>query len=264
MTAPQNVFTDLAEETREFDRLLYGLSASQWTIPTPAPGWTIAHQVGHLASVFSMAGLAASAPDKFRSLVATLSDNFEANVAAALAPYMKLPADALLSAWRGEHVAAEQALAAVPQGTAVPWLVRPLPAAVLTCAGMTELFGHGQDIADALGTRIERTDRIRHVAQFGVLVWDFGYLGRNMTPPNVRFCYELTAPSGEAWTFGPPDGSQRITGPAEDFCLLVTRRRHRDDLALTASGADASRWLDIAQAYRGSPGPGREPGQFAA
>jgi hypothetical protein len=43
----------------------------------------------------------------------------------------------------------------------------------------------------------------------------------------------------------------------------VTRRRHRDDLAVTASGAEADHWLDIAQAYRGSPGEGRRPGQFA-
>jgi hypothetical protein len=47
-----------------------------------------------------------------------------------------------------------------------------------------------------------------------------------------------------------------------DFCLLVTRRRHPDDLAVTATGTDAEQWLDIAQCYRGSPGEGRAPGQF--
>ncbi|MDY7090533.1 MAG: wyosine base formation domain-containing protein, partial [Actinomycetota bacterium] len=44
-----------------------------------------------------------------------------------------------------------------------------------------------------------------------------------------------------------------------DFCLLVTRRRHRDDLALVARGAEADRWLGIAQAYRGPAGDGPKP-----
>ena len=49
-----------------------------------------------------------------------------------------------------------------------------------------------------------------------------------------------------------------------DFCLLVTRRRRRDDLAVTASGPDADRWLDIAQTCRAPVGAGRRPGQFSA
>lgn len=52
--------------------------------------------------------------------------------------------------------------------------------------------------------------------------------------------------------------------PGADLCLLVTRRRHSDDLALTASGPDADRWLDVAQAGRAPAGPGRLPGQFSA
>ena len=40
----------------------------------------------------------------------------------------------------------------------------------------------------------------------------------------------------------------------------MTQRRHRDDLALVATGPDADLWLDIAQAFAGPPGSGREPG----
>jgi hypothetical protein len=54
-----------------------------------------------------------------------------------------------------------------------------------------------------------------------------------------------------------------ISGPAQDFCLLVTRRRHPDDLTLSATGPHASHWLSIAQAYRGPAGPGRKPGEFS-
>lgn len=50
-----------------------------------------------------------------------------------------------------------------------------------------------------------------------------------------------------------------MIGPAYDFCLLVAHRRHRDDLDLVATGVDADRWLDIAQAFAGPPGSGRTP-----
>lgn len=258
-----DVISDLTAEGDEIDRLVADLDAAEWTLQTPAPGWTVAHQVAHLAATFRLAALAAADPDAFTAMTARLSDNFDANVAAALADYLADPPEVLLARWRAERTAAVKALAAVPPGEIVPWLVRPLPPAVLACAGMMELFGHGQDIADALGVRRERTDRIGHLVGFAVRVWDFGYLARGLTPPDTELRFELTAPSGALWTFGPADGAQKIVGSAADLCLLVTRRRHRDDLDLVADGAEADHWLDIAQAYRGPAGQGRTPGQFA-
>ena len=69
---------------------------------------------------------------------------------------------------------------------------------------------------------------------------------------------ELVAPGrrrcGRTARRTPPTGS---TGPALDFCLLVTQRRHRADLALMATGPVADEWLDVAQAFAGPPGAGR-------
>jgi uncharacterized protein (TIGR03084 family) len=61
------------------------------------------------------------------------------------------------------------------------------------------------------------------------------------------------------WTWGPEDAGQSVVGSAYDFCLRVTQRRHRDDLDLVATGPDADRWLDVAQAFAGPSGAGREP-----
>jgi uncharacterized protein (TIGR03084 family) len=263
MTGHRDVFCDLAAEADDLDRLVTDLKPRRWSDPTPAAGWTIAHQIAHLTATFQMAAMAATDPGRFRAMTARLSDQFDTNVNAALAPFLNLAPDALLARWRTERAAAVAALAAVPPENQVPWLVRPLPAPVLAAAGMMELFGHTQDVADALGVRRQWTDRIRHIAEFAVRVWDFGYLARGLNPPGTAFRYLLRAPSGALWRLGPPDASQEISGPAADFCLLVTRRRHRADLALVATGTDADRWLDIAQAYRGPPGPGRAPGQFA-
>lgn len=263
MTEQPNVIADLTAAGDEVDSLVSGLRTDQWAVPTPAPGWTIAHQVAHLAATFRLAALSASNPDGFAALAARLSPDFNANVDAALAEFLADPPEVLLARWRDTKATAEKALGALPPQHMVPWLVRPLPAAVLAAAGMMELFGHGQDIADALGMRREHTDRIGHLVAFAVRTWDFGYQARGLPVPDVQFRFELVAPSGRFWAFGPADAAHRITGPAVDFCLLVTRRRHRDDLRLMATGAEADHWLDIAQAYRGPAGAGRVPGQFA-
>jgi len=257
-----DAFTDLVADGDEVDAMVANLDAAQWKLPTPAVGWTVAHQIAHLAATFRLAATAASNPAEFKAILERMSDNFSANVEAAMSQYLVDPPEVLLSRWRAERAAAEKALVAVPDGELVPWLVRPIPAATLAAAGMMELFGHGQDIADALGIRRQYTDRVGHLVWFGHRVWDFGYIARGLPVPEVQFRFEITAPSGKVWEFGPADSPERITGPAVDFCLLITRRRHRADLALKAQGAEAERWLDLAQAYRGPAGPGRQPGQF--
>lgn len=263
MSHLSEVVTDLVADADELDRVLAGLDESQWRTPTPAPGWTVAHQVAHLAATFQLAGMAVADPGAFRSVISRLSDDFDANVAAALRPYLQSPPRELFERWKAERDTVVRALSSLPEDVTVPWLVRPLPASVLAAAGIMELFAHGQDIVDAVGADRKPTDRLRHLVAFAVRTWDFGYLARGMTPPEVEFRFELTAPSGARWEFGPAGADQRITGPALDFCLLVTRRRHRADLSLRATGELADQWLDLAQAYRGSPGAGRQPGQFA-
>lgn len=256
--------SDLAAETDAVDRMVADLDAATLASPTPAEGWTVRDQVAHLAFIFKLAGLAAADGETFKAVTSRAGNDFDAAINAALADYRDDPPELLLSRWRAESSTAIKALAVLPPTQPVPWLVRPLPAFILASAGMMELIGHGQDIADALGVRREWTDRVKPVVGFAVRVWDFGYLARGLDVPETEFRFELTAPSGELWEFGPADAEQRITGPAVDFCLLVTRRRHRADLELVATGAVADHWLDIAQAYRGSPGSGRAPGQFTS
>lgn len=264
MSDTQEVLAALTAEADAFDEVLAALTNEQWQTPTPAPGWTVAHQVAHLAFTFRLAATAASDPDGFRAMAAGVSKDFDAQVRAGLAMYLGEDHQTLRARWRAEFDDSVKALTAVPAGETVPWLVNPLPPAVLASAGMMELFGHGQDVYDALGIEREYTDRLAPLVTFGVRTRDFGYLAHDEQPPAEQFRFELTAPSGALWTFGPADAEQRVTGPAVDFCLLVVRRRHHEDLALRTTGELARHWLDIAQAYRGPAGAGRRPGQFAA
>lgn len=260
--ALHGVFADLSAEGEALDRLVSGLSAAEWDLPTPAPGWTIRHQIGHISSTAQIAFVAATDPAALTARFSGAVADFDAALDAMLRQYLAEPPDRLLPRWRAERAAATEALAAVPPDALLPWLTRPMPAWLLATAGVQELFAHGQDIADALGIEREYTDRIHHLVAFVESNRDYGYQVRGLTPPSFPFRFELTAPSGETWVSGPEDAPEKVTGPAVDFFLLVTRRRHRDDVAVTASGPETDRWLDIAQSYRGAPGPGRAPGQF--
>jgi uncharacterized protein (TIGR03084 family) len=70
----------------------------------------------------------------------------------------------------------------------------------------------------------------------------------------------FAAPSGaDTWTWGDPSAANTVRGPALDFCLVVTQRRHVDDTALDVQGDAAREWISIAQAFAGPPGEGRRP-----
>ncbi|PNG23508.1 TIGR03084 family metal-binding protein [Streptomyces cahuitamycinicus] len=263
MSSLNDVLAALTADIDEVAQLVENIDDAAWHTPTPAAGWDVADQIAHLTFIFTLAKTAAAEPETFKAMAAGAARDFDGAVNAALAQYNGLPPRELIGRFRAEGQASVRALAGVPEGQVVPWLVNPLPPAVLASAGIMELFAHGQDIADALGVPRLPTERLRHLAFFAYLTRDFGYQSRGLTPPAEPFRFELTSPAGQVWTIGPEEARQTVSGPAHDFCLLVTRRRHRDDLALTATGEDADRWLDIAQAYRGPAGEGRKPGQFA-
>jgi uncharacterized protein (TIGR03084 family) len=90
----------------------------------------------------------------------------------------------------------------------------------------------------------------------------FSYSTRGLDLPAEQVRVDLSGPGGERWTWN-EDATQRISGGALDFCLVVTQRRHVDDTALTMDGPLAREWMAIAQAYAGPPGTGRAPGQFS-
>jgi uncharacterized protein (TIGR03084 family) len=261
MSRPTDVFTDIVAEGAALDTMLAGLDAAQWAADTPAPGWTVKHQVAHLTSMFNTARLAVEDPDQFAPLTVDAEQDYDGMVLALLTPHLTAPPARLLDRWQAAREGVVNALAALPPDHLVPWF-RPLRASVLGAIGIMELFAHGQDIADGVGVPRPYTDRIGHLAWLATRNRDFGYRVRGLVPPATEFRYELTAPSGTVWEFGPADSDERISGPAVDFCLLATRRRNRADLALSAKGREADHWLDIAQAYLGLPGAGRAPGQF--
>ncbi|MEW1613957.1 MULTISPECIES: TIGR03084 family metal-binding protein [unclassified Streptomyces] len=254
------VVDDLREESDELDALMASLGPGRWGDRTPAEGWTIAHQIAHLTWTDEVALLAATDPGRFgdevtKALAAPESfvDEAAGALVAAHAP------DALLARWRDGRQRLGKVLRDAPAGTRIPWYGPPMSVASMATARLMETWAHGQDIADALGATRAPTGRLRHIARIGVRARNYAYAVRGISAPEEEFRVELRSREGESIAYGPKDAAQRVTGPLLDFCLLVTQRAHRADLAVTAEGRDADQWLSIAQAFAGPPGPGRPP-----
>ncbi|MEZ0383018.1 TIGR03084 family metal-binding protein [Mycobacterium sp. pW045] len=257
MAETQSIVADLSAESDDLDTLVAPLTDSQWGTPTPAVGWSIAHQIAHLLWTDRVALLAITDEAGFGDqLAAAMGDPTGFVDAGAAELATAAPAD-LLADWRSTRAQLHQALLGVPDGRKLPWFGPPMSAASMATARLMETWAHGLDVADALGVRRAATARLRSIAHLGVRTRDYAFTVHNLTPPAEPFHVELHAPGGGVWTWGPVNAEQRVTGSAEHFCFLVTQRRPLGDLDVAALGADAQRWLEIAQAFAGPPGSGR-------
>lgn len=254
------VLADLDAEGSALEELVAPLDDAGWRTPTPAAGWDVATQVAHLAWTDEVALAAATDKAAWDAAVTAAIDDPEGFVDTVALEGGRAPAPDLLERWRTGRAALAAALRAVPAGEKLPWFGPPMSPTSMATARFMETWAHALDVADALGAIVAPTDRIRHVAHLGVRTRGFSFAANGLDAPTSDVRVELVAPSGETWAWGPEDADQRVTGSAYDFCLRVTQRRHRDDLDLHAVGPDADRWLDLAQAFAGPPGPGRPPG----
>lgn len=257
------VLDDLAAESQQVDDMVASLDETAWARGTPAAGWTVAHQIAHLAWTDQKSLLAVRAPAEFPDEIQRAMAVGDAFVDGGAAEGAAKRPGTLLAEWRRGRADLASALREVPQGTKIPWFGPPMSAASMATARLMETWAHGQDIADALGVSHEPAPRLWQIVRFGTRTRDFAFAAHSLDPPDEPFRIELAAPDGEIWSFGPEDAAQRVTGTALDFCLLVTQRRHRDDTDLRTEGEQADAWLDIAQAFAGPPGNGRKAGQFS-
>ncbi|MCW4351927.1 TIGR03084 family metal-binding protein [Hoyosella sp. YIM 151337] len=254
-----SVVDDLDAEGAYLDELVSGLSESEWNSPTPATGWTIAHQIAHLAWTDDAAIAATTEPERFQALVTSAWKNPAGFVDDGAAEWAAIPPAELLERWRTGRAALSKALRNADPKVKLPWFGPPMSPASMATARIMETWAHGLDVADTLGIAPQPTSRIKHVAHIGVRTRDFAFALNQLQPPAEPFRVELVAPDGSVWVWGPDNASQRVTGTALDFCYLVTQRRHRADVDVRADGPDAEKWLTIAQAFAGPPGNGREP-----
>ena len=250
-----DVRADLLAEQQALDEVVAGLDEAAWAAPTPSPRWTVADQIGHLAFFDGTAAMAIVDPDAFSDhlteIVGAIAATPEEMDEVTLGEYRAMPPAGLLDAWRGNRSRLADAAATLADDTRLPWYGPSMGAKSFLTARLMETWAHGQDIVDAVGAERPATDRLRHIAQLGFITRGWSYVNRGREAPSTPVAVVLTSPAGEPWSFGPDDAEERISGPAEDFCLVVTQRRHVDDTALEITGDAAREWMEIAQAFAG-------------
>ena len=97
MAARDEVLLDLEAEGADVDLLVSGIEPERWRSLTPSPGWTIAHQIGHLAASDRFAALAVTDPDAFAAQRAGIADGLDETNDASAADAAVLPPGDLLA-----------------------------------------------------------------------------------------------------------------------------------------------------------------------
>jgi uncharacterized protein (TIGR03084 family) len=256
--------SDLVAEQDALDDVVAAINDDRWRSATPSPGWTVADQIGHLTFFDRSAASSILDPEKFREELDALIEHASSDGIDefTLRTYRAMSAPELLGAWREGRKVLEQAASTLDEETRLPWYGPSMGAKSFLSARLMETWAHGTDIVDALKATRPATDRLRHVAQLGYLTRAWSYRVRGDDAPKDDIRVELLGPSGDLWTWGPEDAKERVTGPAEEFCLVVTQRRHVDDTSL-GYGELGREWLVRAQAFAGGPSDGPPPRRVA-
>ena len=267
ISAP-SITDDLLAEYTELATLCASLDSATWQQTTAFYGWTPWDEIAHLCYFDETALVSTQDPARFAREALELrarGARGEETSAIARARYSAsdgtaLSGPALLATWRQHHQALVQALATLDPKARLPWYGPPMSARSFATARLMETWAHGQDIWDAARRRRPGSARLKHIAHLGVTTFGWTFVNRGLAAPPVAPHVALQAPDGSRWTWGDPACEHRVSGTAEDFCLLITQRRHLHDTTLQYSAGPVATWLGMAQCFAGPPADGPAPG----
>ena len=254
---------DLLDEYRELDTLCATLDEAQWRQPGPFHGWSAWDEIAHLCYFDEAALQAARDPEAFVASARALNALMERGgqiSAVARDHFGPLPGAALRQRWQTGYEELVQALAALDPRARLPWYGPTMSARSFVTARLMETWAHGQDVWDLLRRRRPPSLRLRHIAHLGVTTFAWCFVNRGLPVPGPAPRVELRGPDGELWSWGEPGQAGLVSGAAEDFCLVVTQRRHVADTGLQIQGDAAARWMVLAQCFAGPPADGPAPG----
>jgi uncharacterized protein (TIGR03084 family) len=228
-TADRSVLNDLAAEQADLHQLLTGLKDEDWARPTPAAGWTVQDQVAHLAHTEEVArDTAGGGPASLSAEIARFGGG-QAMIDAGVARGREMTPAELRDWWWNAAAANRQTLDGIDTTVRVPWGLGMGWRAFVT-ARLMEHWAHGLDIRHAVGRPGVDTNRLRHVAWIGVNALPYAFSVAGVSPPPGRTLRVDLDPPGERrggddlWTFGPADATDRLSGPAGEWCRRAVQR----------------------------------------
>lgn len=247
---------DLAAEHADLDALV---ADRDLTVPSAAAGWSVGDCLGHLWFFDREATTALVDPATFLQHLHTVAADPDGYMAAHLDEARAL-GTALPATARVARATLLDALGAADPASKVAWYGPPMSPASFATARLMEYWAHGQDVADGLGVTRTPTSRLRHICHLGIRTRGFSFAVHGLDVPAVDVRVELAGPDGDRWEWGDPGAADRVSGSALDFALVVTQRRLADGTALVIEGESARAWMNVAQAFAGTPtttDPGR-------
>ena len=257
----ERIVGEARDEYAALDGFLRGIAPAEWSRHTAFFDWTVADEVMHLHQVDEFGRISLTDPAAFPGLVADVRAGQAKGI--ELSRRMRdawghLAPAALLDMWRAGWTSLCDLFAASDADARMSWFGPEMSVASFAAARQMEVWAHGQDIYDLFRVRRANGDRIRNICDLGVRTQGWSFRNRGLEKP-VAPEVRLIGPSGAEWIWN-AGAAESIAGPAEDFALIVTQRRHVDDTALRVRGADARAWMEIAQCFAGAPATGPAAG----
>ena len=251
---------DFRAESQALFNLLDGADAAVFSEPTLFKAWTINAVLQHLHFWNQMAGLQLTDEPLLLQRIAAVKSHQGGMRAFENAHFDGLSGRALLDAWQAGFQATADAFAQADPKARLKWPGPDMSARSSITARLMETWAHGQEVYDHLGVVRQNADRVQNIVMLGVNTFGWTYATRQQTPPGPMPHLVLTAPSGAVWTYGEASETERIEGPAEAFCQVVTQVRNIADTALKVTGPVATDWMSKAQCFAGGPETPPAPG----
>jgi uncharacterized protein (TIGR03084 family) len=245
-----DILVDYEAEQQSLYDVLVRLSDDQWSLPTPAEGWDVRDSVSHLADTEEIAVDTMVDGPRSLNVEAARYSSGEAFTEAGCERGRAMSGVEVREWWWAAAGRCRAELAAFDRAGRVPWGLGMGWRAFVT-ARLMEHWAHGLDVRAAVGAPAEDTDRLRHIAWICVNALPYAFRVANVTPPADRTLrVEVTGPSGDVWAFGPDDATDRVTGPAAEWCRLAVQRLTRAEApGLRADGPLADLALSHARAF---------------
>ena len=244
------------DECAAIDALLAPLSAQDFARETAFKSWTNGEIVEHLHLFNIAADKALESDAEFLDFCGKILPHMQAgHLALQREWFADTPAIETYHAWRDYYPAMVERFAQADPDARLRWFGPDMSARSCIIARQMEHWAHAQAIYDVLGQERDNADRLKNVAHIGVTTYSWSHKVNGIEPPKPKPYVRLTAPSGAIWEWNDPQDDNRVEGPAEDFCQVVTQCRNIGDadVNLTLTGETAKGWMAKAQCFAGPP-----------
>ena len=232
-------------------------------VVTQFKAWTGRDVIAHLHHSDLMALAATEEGPAFQKVlndVMTAIGSGKSLIEHTRAEFESVSYDELVRRWQADFRRMCDVFEATDPDRRLPWFGPPMKVRMFTTARQMETWAHGLALYDAKGLERAEADRVQDIVFIGVRTFSFCFGNRGLPVPDLMPHLELTAPSGETWTYGEASNPNVIKGSAVEFAKVVTQTRNIADTSLEVRGPDAEQWMAIAQCFAGPPEEPPAPG----